>query len=397
MWLFRSGLFLLAYAGINIYTGVRIFTLVKYFFPSFRAFVFWPLFILFCYSFVFVMLLRFSWLRPFRQTIMNSLPVLFYLFSTLLVLDAARFVLQRLGRIPYAPVYSAAVTGIAIILALLVMVYGVFHARNIYTTQYTVTLNKSEGGLPPLRIVLVSDTHIGTAVGQKWIANVVDAINKANPDMICIAGDIFDNDIGAVRNLEGIAEELRRLNAPMGVYACPGNHDVDRLSLRGEGGTDRIRDFLKTANIGFLQDEVVVVANPPGTEGNQLANNIHLIGRKDARPIGIRGERKTAVELADGLDRNKPLIFLDHQPVDFPAEEEAGADLILSGHTHKGQFFPGNVFTRQIFKNAGAVHYGHWKGRSAQGVVSSGAGVWGPPIRVATRSEIAVIDITFGE
>ena len=385
MWLFRSGLFLLAYVAINIYTGVRIFALAKYFFPSFRAFIFWPLYILFCYSFILAMLLRFGWLRPLRQAAMNSLPALFYLFSALLVLDSVRFVLQRMDRIPRTPGYSAAGTGIAIGIAILVMIYGVYHARNIYTTHYKVTLNKSAGA-PPLRLVLVSDTHIGTAVGRKWIANVVDAINKAKPDIICIVGDIFDNDIGAIRDLEGVAEELRRLNAPMGVYACPGNHDVDRLSLRGEGGTDRIRDFLKTANIEFLQDEVVMVAD-----------NICLIGRKDARPIGIRGERKTAAELAVDLDRNKPLIFLDHQPVDFPAEEEAGADLILSGHTHKGQFFPGNVFTKQIFKNADAVHYGHWRGRSAQGVVSSGAGVWGPPIRIATRSEIAVIDIAFGE
>ena len=71
-------------------------------------------------------------------------------------------------------------------------------------------------------------------------------------------------------------------------------------------------------------------------------------------------------------------------------------DLVLSGHTHKGQFFPGNIITEYIFKKAGAVHYGYWKGRYTQAVVSSGAGVWGPPIRIATNSEAAVVNIKFG-
>jgi predicted MPP superfamily phosphohydrolase len=126
-------------------------------------------------------------------------------------------------------------------------------------------------------------------------------------------------------------------------------------------------------------------------------DSIYLAGRKDARPIGLRQERKSAAELTAGLDESRALIFMDHQPVDYSNLEKAGADLILSGHTHRGQFFPGNLATKMIFKKAGATHYGLWQGSSAQGVVSSGAGVWGPPIRIATGAEVALIDIVFSE
>jgi len=391
MWLFGSGLFLIAYLGINIYTGIRVLSFIKFFLPSFKAFIFWPVYFLFCYSFIISSFLQFARMGPLRLATMGSIPAVFYFFLALLLLDGLRISLQHFGRIPYAQIYSTAGTGIAICLALITMIYGVSNARNIRTVHYTVTLNK-RSETPNLRIALVSDLHIGETVGRKWVANIVDAINKIEPDIICIAGDIIDSSLERISDIEGVAAELKRLNAPLGVYACPGNHDVDRISLRRTGGTgsgmDGIKAFLETANIVFLLDEVVM---PSG--------DIYLAGRKDARPIGLRQERKSAAELTAGLDLNGPkaLIVLDHQPVDYSNLEKAGADLILSGHTHRGQFFPANLATRIIFKKAGATHYGYWRGSTAQAVVSSGAGVWGPPIRVATGSEVAVVDVVLGE
>jgi predicted MPP superfamily phosphohydrolase len=252
-------------------------------------------------------------------------------------------------------------------------------------------LNK-RSELPSLRIALVSDLHIGETVGRKWVANIVDAINKIEPDIICIAGDIIDSSLESISDPDAVAAELRRLNAPLGVYACPGNHDVDRLSLRQTGGTgsgvEGIKAFLEKADIVFLLDEIAMPSD-----------NIYLAGRKDARPIGLRQARKSAAELTTSLDLDKSKIFivLDHQPVDYSNLEKAGADLIFSGHTHRGQFFPANIVTKLMFKKAGATHYGYWRGSTAQAVVSSGAGVWGPPIRIATGSEVAVIDVVFGE
>jgi len=389
MWLFGSGLFLVAYLGINIYTGVRVLSLIRFFLPSFKAFIFWPVYFLFCYSFVFFSLLQFAWARPLRLAGMSSIPAVFYFFLALLLLDGLRIFLQHFGRIPYTKIYSTAGTGIAICLALITMIYGVYNARNIRTVNYTITLNK-RAETSHLRIALVSDLHIGETVGQKWIANIVDAVNKTEPDIICIAGDIIDSSLERISDIEAVASELKRLSAPLGVYACPGNHDVDRLSLRQAGGTgsgmEGIKAFLEKANIVFLLDEIVMPED-----------NIYLAGRKDARPIGLRQARESAAELIADLDKSKLLIVLDHQPVDYSNLEKAGADLIFSGHTHRGQFFPGNVATRLIYRRAGATHYGYWRGAAAQAVVSSGAGLWGPPIRVATGSEVAVIDVVFGE
>jgi predicted MPP superfamily phosphohydrolase len=179
--------------------------------------------------------------------------------------------------------------------------------------------------------------------------------------------------------------ELRRLKAALGVYACLGNHDVDRFpGESGENtGTAQIRGLLEKAGVIVLQDEALLVAD-----------NFYIIGRRDTRPIGLNEERKPAAEITAGLDRSRALFFLNHQPSDFREDEVAGADLVLAGHSHKGQFFPGNLFTVNIFRNAGATHYGYMKGRSAHLLVTSGAGVWGPPLRIASNSEVAVIDIS---
>ena len=393
MWLFRSGIVLVAYLGITIYAGLRIFGFFRFFLPGLRAFIFWPLYFLCSFSYILVFLLRIDRIRPLRQAAMYSLPALAYFFMILLILDVVRLVLFFLKIIPKGSFSSAACTGIVLALTVLILIYGSFNARNIQTKHYEITLNKKAGEFKSgnmsepgkLRITFVSDTHIGGAVDRKWLGKIVDAVNITKPDLICLAGDVFDNNVTSLSGPEGITAELRRFSAPLGVYACQGNHDVDRLSLRNDATSDRTRDFLENAGIRFLLDEVVF-----------MEGNFYLVGRRDARPIGMSHARKSAAEMMSGLDKSRPIILLDHQPVDYLKEEEAGADLVLSGHTHRGQFFPGNIVTAYIYKKAGAVHYGYWKGRSAQAIVSSGVGVWGPPVRVATGSEVVVVDIKFG-
>jgi len=345
---------------------------------------------------------------------MYSLPTILYLFIVILFFDVIRLILRLSGRFSFQWAGFAAVgTGIALGITLLVMIFGYWNAGYIHTTHYNVALNKSGPGkeayivnaMPSaqvvsetlqgvgpvyenhsgrLRIVLVSDLHIGTTVNRKWLAKIVDAANKAKPDVIVLAGDIFDNNIDTIPNRDAILDELRRFNATLGVYACQGNHDVDRISFRNDATMDRIQEFLKKADITLLLDEVEYVAD-----------SFYLVGRRDARPIGMGQGRKSAADLSTHVDTSKPIIFLDHQPTDFWNIEEAGADLILSGHTHAGQFFPGNIVTSHIYRRTGAVHYGYWKGGSAQAVITSGAGVWGPPIRILTRSEVAIVDISF--
>jgi hypothetical protein len=200
----------------------------------------------------------------------------------------------------------------------------------------------------------------------------VERVNALEPDLICIAGDFFDNDIAAVRDPDADAALLRQLRAPLGIYMCPGNHDA--------GATyPRMLDFLKDCGIILLVEKAVDV-------GGRLT----LVGRADRSPIGslpmgqARGD--TRALMADSVG-TLPAVVLDHNPAGVN-EYDAG-DLVLCGHTHKGQIFPGELFTRRLY----AVDYGYYRRDegSPHVIVSSGAGTWGMPMRVGTDSEVVLI------
>jgi predicted MPP superfamily phosphohydrolase len=318
-----------------------------------------------------------------------------YLLLSLLLFDALRLGMWFVRRPLLAPRFAALGIAAALCVTLLVILYGSFHARNIQTVHYAISLpkgGKDGGSVQRLRIALVSDLHIGGTVDRAWVARIVDKVNQAQPDLVCITGDIFDGNLDIVKDMDGVAAELRRLNARNGVYACLGNHDVDRIRIKMSGisaSSARIVNFLKSANITLLADQSA-----------EVTENLIIAGRRDARPIGMSAVRLSADELLAPLDKNAAIIVLDHQPVQFPQLEASGADLLFCGHSHRGQIFPANLITRSIFKKAGGTHYGYWQGKTSasraspmQAVVTSGAGLWGPPLRVATNSEVAVIDL----
>jgi predicted MPP superfamily phosphohydrolase len=405
MWLFRSGIVMLVYTGLCVYTGARLFAFVRYFLPGFRPWVFWPVFIIFFNSFILINLSGLDRLRFLRQAGLYSLAVIVYLLLGVALFDAVRLVLWFCGRNLLTRRFSAAGVGVVLCLTALMVIYGALHARVVYTKHYALTIPK-QGLEAGFRIALISDLHIGDTVGRAWVSRIVDAVNRAEPDMVFIAGDIFDGNLDQTRDLPGTAAELRRITAPYGVYACLGNHDVDRTGRSQESrddlavregpirvfmaasGTGRIAAFLRDANITLLEDEVM-----------QVTAGLLVAGRRDARPIGLRPAkpRKSPAELTASVEPANTLIMLDHQPIEFPRIEAAAVvpDLLLCGHTHKGQLFPANLITGRIFAKAGATHYGYWRGKTMQAVVTSGAGLWGPPLRVATNSELAVIDLRF--
>jgi predicted MPP superfamily phosphohydrolase len=375
MRLLFAGIGILIYTSLCVYIGARVFTFTRYFFPGPKVQIYWPAFILLCYAFVFIGFMRTQRLNFLQQIGSYWLALFMYLLLSLLLLDILRLALFLIHR-NLSPRFTLIGIEAAFCLCFLIIVFGAFHARSIRTVKYNIGL---AGQGDTLRIALISDLHIGTGLGLKHISKIVNVINKTEPDIVCMAGDIFDGHLGTLRDLSGIASEFRRIQAPLGVYACLGNHDVDRMFSSG-GGTARIETFLQEAGVVLLQDKAAAVGN------------IYIAGRKDARPIGMQAQRKTAAELC--ATGGKTLIVLDHQPTQFAEIEAAGADLVLCGHTHKGQLFPGNLMTKQIYKKQG-VHYGYWRGISLQAVVTSGAGYWGPPVRVGTNSEVAVINVNF--
>jgi predicted MPP superfamily phosphohydrolase len=374
-WLFSMPLVFLGFLGICFYIGKTLLGFIRCFSPNTKNVVFWLVFAFVCCA---PLLVNFLPLKlNFLRVAGSYWTAVFMYLSMLLVLsDFTRLVLYLAGkRAANIKMYTI---GAALILCVIMLVYGSLHARSIKTRNYSLSLNGEGSGI---RVTLVSDMHIGAAVGKAHVGRIVEAVNRTEPDMVCIAGDVFDGNLDVIDDLEGVIAQLKLLKAPLGVYACLGNHDVDRQSFSG-GSIQRIAEILKRADIVLLHDEVV-----------QLREDLFAAGRRDARPIGMNAERKNAQELLSGIGGT--IIMLDHQPVQFAQNEQAGVDLLLCGHTHKGQIFPANIMTLFIYKRAGAVHYGYWKGRTMQAVVTSGAGFWGPPVRIGTNSEIAVIDIKF--
>jgi uncharacterized protein len=212
-----------------------------------------------------------------------------------------------------------------------------------------------------LTIVAVSDIHLGNVVRKGRLIKWVELINKQNPDLILLDGDIIDHSYRAVV-LQQMDKELRKLKATYGIYAVPGNHDY-------YAGIEQAIDFMKQSGIQVLRDTAVIVDD-----------RVVLIGRDDM----TNRNRKSLKDILSGMHSDLPKIVLDHQPLSLKESIESQIDFHLSGHTHNGQIFPLNKIVARIYEQG----YGYKKSGITQVYVSSGLGLWGAPIRLGTQSEI---------
>lgn len=278
---------------------------------------------------------------------------------------------------------------ISLVLIATVSVYGMYNARDIRLTDYSVTVNKSVSNMEKLKVVLIADLHMGYSIGLDHIQKTVDLVNSQNPDIVCIAGDIYDNDYDAIEEPEEMAKILGGMKSTYGTYACWGNHDVNEKILSGFtfdfGGKkqhdSRMDNFFKKANINLLEDEVTLIDN-----------KFYVAGRVDRdKPATENNKIKTPEELLGGLDKTKPIITLYHEPDQLSELAKAGTDLLLCGHTHDGQIFPGNLITKLSWENS----CGYLKKGDMHNIVTSGVGVYGPYIRVGTHAEVVSIDVNF--
>jgi hypothetical protein len=201
-------------------------------------------------------------------------------------------------------------------------------------------------------------------------------VNALDPDIVLLPGDIVDESVTA-REEEAMTEVFQKLRAPLGVYSVPGNHEY-------YGGLERNLAYLRKWGVRVLEDEA-----------EEVAGSFYLIGRKDPSSLERGQTRMPIGEIMNraGVDRTRPLILMDHQPVRLGEAAEAGIDLQLSGHTHAGQLFPLNLVNRLIYEqNWGGLR----KGRT-QYYVSCGVGTWGPPVRTGSIPEILRIKLSFKE
>ena len=242
------------------------------------------------------------------------------------------------------------------------LAYGFVHYHSKERVALQLTTSKP---LPrPLKLVMMSDVHLGYHIGKEEFSQWVNLINSEHPDLILIAGDIVDINLAPIRR-QHLAEEFRRLKAP--VYACYGNHE--HFSPIHE-----VDQFYAEAGIHTLNDTVAQVLG------------INLVGRDDRST----GHRATLHSLMNGLDKNRFTLLIDHQPFHLEQAEREGVDFQFSGHTHKGQVWPISLITNAIYEK----HHGEHRRGNTRYYISSGIGIWGGKFRIGTSSEYVVLTLS---
>lgn len=259
------------------------------------------------------------------------------------------------------------VFGTAAVIAVM-LIAGYYKYSHPSTNRYDIRINKKAGERKDLRVVEISDIHLGLLIGKERFGKYVDKINALKPDIILIAGDIVDNSTRLL-NEEHLEDEFNRMQAPLGIYACLGNHD--HIS-----GLNNSLDFFKKTKVTLLIDSVA-----------RVDNGFWIIGRNDRSTKSRMSVEKLVAE----TDQSEPIFLLDHQPYHLDEAEKAGVDFQFSGHTHNGQLWPGNYIVNKMYE----VGHGYKRKGNLHVYVSSGLGLWGPLFRIGTESEIAVFDIEF--
>ena len=258
--------------------------------------------------------------------------------------------------------------------------YGHEMAMEPSVVNYQVKIDKRTK-VNKLRIVQLSDIHINDMTSSDRIQHMVDKVNQLDADFIVITGDTLDRRLQPFTE-KGFDKQFQQFKSKYGTYIIFGNHEYLNIKEENNHEQDIINAF-KHANMKVLKDDVVHLDNV----------GITFIGRDDFSSSRYDIKRASLPDLMVFSNTNKPIILLDHQPHDLDEPANLGVDLMISGHTHAGQVFPINLIEKLIYKN----NYGIYKNTKQHftSIVSSGFGFWGPPIRLMTRSEIVVIDVTF--
>lgn len=349
-------LIILIFMGlINFINGISILKLVT-FYIDLNVFSFWGVYIIICLVIFFLILI------PHKQT--QKLIGAIFGFIVYYCLINILFMLLPINSTESIEIIKLAFTFI-------ISIIGIINVHRIKITNYNITTNKN---IKDLNIVMFADLHLGILINHIELSKIVKEINKIKPDLLLIPGDFFNGNIKDSKELNKISIELNKIKTKYGIYLSPGNHD---LFVQNE----ELRSFLKSSNITLLDDECIAT------------DNITIIGRKDVGPIDtFRSDykRKTIKELLEKNDNNNLIIILDHQPSDLLEAANNNVDLTLSGHTHKGQIFPGNIITKLMFTNS----YGYKKINNTDTIVTSGVGYWQIPLRLGSNSEIVNIKIS---
>jgi hypothetical protein len=227
--------------------------------------------------------------------------------------------------------------------------------------------------LPPeadgLKIAHLSDIHLGTILGAGRLGTVIRLTDALAPDVIAIAGDLIDSDAGVV---EQLVSQLQTLGAPRGVFVVLGNHEY-------YAGRTRARDLLHGAGYTVLDNQAV-----------EVAPRVWVAGVPDARGSAQTGppEADLAATLAD-VPGDDVVVLLQHSPEHEVEAARAGVDVMLNGHTHGGQIWPFHLMVKTAYPHIA----GRYEIEGMTQLVSRGAGMWGPPMRLFAPAEIVLVTL----
>lgn len=372
--------FFTVYTSLNFYVFIRGWQVILAY-PILRS-IYAVLFIIIAYGYILAKLL-YKFLSPLAYDILLGVGAIWFAFFAYFVLSLLLIDIIRLlnGWFHFLPaiIYNnydltKKITAIFVItLVGLIVFFGNLNKRNIQIKTIDISIPKGAGKLDSLNVVMASDIHLSPIDGEKLLTKIVDKVNSCNPDIILLAGDIVD-DKAIVLEERGIGESFRRLKSKYGVYSITGNHEYIN-------GVDTCVRFAEKFGIKFLRDS-----------STMIDSSFYLIGRDDSSELQFTGkQRKSLSDIVKDIQPNYPKILLDHTPFKLEQAEQNGIDLQLSGHTHHGQIFPGNLITKIIYE----LSWGYKKKGNTHYYVSSGAGTWGPPVRTGSSSEIVNIKIKF--
>lgn len=357
---------------VNFYIGWHLWVLLQEWLPVVHAAVYWTVFLVIAFSYI---LGRIPLPQPIRPVgrlfkVIGSYYLACMEFAVIMLplADLLYGVLSLAGAELSAYVTEAGATLLALLA--LFLIWGSRNAWSTVVRTHRLQVDKSIGTSVPLTVAVASDLHLGNIVGNRHLRRMVERINAMQPDIVLLAGDVLDDSIEPfLRN--GMQQQLKQLKARYGVYAVLGNHEYYGGSIA------QYTDVMQSIGIKVLQDEVVETSG------------VYVVGRKDKTAEGMAGGRLSVEALLESVDRSKPILMMDHQPTGFGAASEAGVDVLLSGHTHRGQIAPNHWITRRLFE----LDWGYLLKNKLHVIVSSGYGTWGPPIRLASRSELIKLEI----
>jgi hypothetical protein len=302
------------------------------------------------------------------------LGIVFLFISVSLVLDCYRLVGYLAGGIfnrsfrllTLTPQYAFFIPLTA---SLLIVFYGYFEAKDIRTETIRIESSKIPAEIQRLRIVQISDVHLGLIVREERLGRILAAVKKADPDILVSTGDFVD---GQIDNLAGLADMLASITPKYGKFAITGNHEY-------YAGLDQALQFTGKAGFKILRGEAL-----------NVENIINIAGVDDPQAKAFSPYKEVSEkELLSELPREYFTLLLKHRP--FVDKDSIGLfDLQLSGHVHRGQIFPFSIVTGLYYKTQSGLN--NLLGNSML-YVSRGSGTWGPPIRFLSPPEITVIDL----